>query len=58
LRVLQQAIADHRKPDIINSDQGSQFTCKAWIEYLQDQDITISMDGRGRCLDNIWIERF
>ncbi len=58
LKVLRSAIATHGKPDIINSDQGSQFTCKAWIEYLQDQEITISMDGRGRCLDNVWIERF
>ena len=58
LKVLQEAIANFGKPDIINSDQGSQFTCKAWIEYLKDQEITISMDGRGRCLDNRWIERF
>ena len=58
LKVLQDAIANFGKPDIVNSDQGSQFTCKAWIEFLQDQDITISMDGRGRCLDNVWIERF
>lgn len=58
LRVLQRAIADHGKPEIINSDQGAQFTCVGWINYLKDQEITISMDGRGRCLDNIWIERF
>ena len=58
LKVLREAIGKFGKPDIVNSDQGSQFTCKAWIEYLQDQKITISMDGRGRCLDNIWIERF
>ena len=58
LKVLREAITHYGKPDIVNSDQGSQFTCKAWIEYLQDQEITISMDGRGRCLDNVWIERF
>lgn len=58
LRVLQQAIAEHGNPDIINSDQGAQFTCDAWVNYLKKQEIEISMDGRGRCLDNIWIERF
>jgi len=58
LKVLREAISVHGKPDIVNSDQGSQFTCPAWVEYLEQQEITISMDGKGRCLDNIWIERF
>jgi putative transposase len=58
LKVLREAISVHGKPDIVNSDQGSQFTCQAWIEYLEQQEATISMDGKGRCLDNIWIERF
>lgn len=58
LSVLRQVIAKFGKPEIVNSDQGLQFTCESWINYLQSQDITISMDGRGRCLDNIWIERF
>lgn len=58
LKVLRRAILDHGKPEIVNSDQGSQFTCPGWIEYLEKQDITISMDGKGRALDNIWIERF
>ena len=58
LNVLRKAIADHGKPEIVNSDQGSQFTCSGWIEYLEKQEITISMDDRGRCLDNIYIERF
>jgi len=58
LKVLREAISVHGKPDIVNSDQGSQFTCQAWIEYLEQQETTISMDGKGRCLDNIWIERF
>ena len=58
LQVLRHAITQFGKPEIVNSDQGSQFTCESWINYLQSQDITISMDGRGRCLDNIWIERF
>ena len=58
LEVLRQAIARHGKPEIVNSDQGSQFTCQAWVEFLKNHDIEISMDGRGRCLDNKWIERF
>lgn len=58
LEVLKEAIALHGKPEIINSDQGSQFTCSGWVEYLKNEDIIISMDGRGRALDNIYIERF
>jgi len=58
LEVLKQAIRDHGKPEIINSDQGSQFTCEAWVEYLKQEGITISMDGKGRATDNIFIERF
>jgi len=57
-KVLRKAISDHGKPDIVNSDQGSKFTCPAWVEYLEKQEITISMDGRNRALDNIWIECF
>jgi putative transposase len=56
--VLGHAIAAYGTPEIVNSDQGSQFTCPGWVEYLERQGITISMDGRGRALDNIWIERF
>lgn len=58
LKVLKQAIAEHSKPEIVNSDQESQFTCPTWIEYLEGLEITIGMDGRGRALDNIYIERF
>jgi putative transposase len=58
LSVLKQAIKDHGKPEIINSDQGSQFTSELWVEYLKEQDIRISMDGKGRAIDNIFIERF
>jgi len=58
LSVLKQAIKDHGKPEIINSDQGSQFTCDLWVEYLKEQGIRISMDGKGRVIDNIFIERF
>ncbi|MDX1901099.1 MAG: IS3 family transposase [Gammaproteobacteria bacterium] len=45
-------------PEILNSDQGSQFTSDDWIQYLQEWDIKISMTGKGRCTDNIYIERF
>jgi putative transposase len=58
LEVLRQAIKDHGKPEIINSDQGSQFTCEDWVEYLKEEGIKISMDGKGRAIDNIFIERF
>jgi len=57
LAVLEKAIAQHGKPEIINSDQGSQFTCPLWIDFLQDAGIQISMDGKGRAIDNIFIER-
>lgn len=46
------------KPEIINSDQGSQFSDAKWIEVLIANGIKVSMDGKGRCLDNIYIERF
>lgn len=58
LKVINKAISDFGKPEMVNSDQGSQFTCEGWVEYLKEQEIIISMDGKGRCLDNIWIERF
>ena len=45
-------------PEIMNTDQGSQFTSDQWISYLKDSGITISMDGKGRWLDNVAIERF
>jgi len=58
LSVLKSAIARHGKPEIINSDQGSQFTCELWTQYVgKEAEITISMDGRGRATDNIFIER-
>jgi len=57
LEVLKQAINEHGKPEIINSDQGSQFTCALWTEYVEKAGIKISMDGKGRAIDNIFIER-
>jgi len=54
---LQEALDRYGKPEIFNTDQGVQFTCEAFITTLADQGIRISMDGKGRCLDNIFCER-
>lgn len=54
---LESAIEDYGKPEIFNSDQGSQFTSADFTDVLIEHDITISMDGRGRALDNIFVER-
>lgn len=48
----------YAQPEIINSDQGSQFTSEDWVDYLNEWNINISMTGKGRCLDNVYIERF
>lgn len=45
------------KPEVINSDQGVQFTSKAWTSLLKQEGIAISMSGKGRCWDNIFVER-
>lgn len=45
------------RPEIFNTDQGSQFTSQAFVSVLQDHEIAISMDGRGRAIDNVFIER-
>ena len=58
LQVVRDAVATHGEPEILNSDQGTQFTCKEYISYLKSHKIRISMDGKGRALDNIYIERF
>lgn len=58
IEVLTQSIREHCCPEIINSDQGCQYTSKDWIEICEKNGIKVSMDGRARCLDNIWIERF
>jgi putative transposase len=58
IAVMKQAVKDYGKPEIINSDQGSPFTCEDWISYLESEGIEISMDGKGRAIDNIFIERF
>ncbi|MDL2326812.1 IS3 family transposase [Bacteroidales bacterium OttesenSCG-928-A14] len=57
IRTIKTAIEEHGKPEIINSDQGSQFTCKEYVDFLKNEGITISMDGKGRAIDNVFIER-
>ena len=58
LRVVEQAASDFGKPEIINSDQGSQFTAKEYIELVRGfKGTKISMDGKGRATDNVAIER-
>jgi putative transposase len=54
---LDDALRIYGKPEIFNSDQGSQFTSIAFTDVLKREDITISMDGRGRAFDNIFVER-
>src|ERR1017187_6076647 len=56
-RVFKKAILLNGRPEIMNSDQGCQFTCKEWIELLNKENVKISMDGKGRAIDNIFIER-
>ena len=58
MEVLKDAIDQNGKPEIINSDQGCQYTSAAWTQYLRNEEIQVSMDGKGRALDNVWIERF
>lgn len=54
---LEEALARYGKPDIFNTDQGAQFTSFAFTRILLDASIRISMDGRGRWLDNVFVER-
>jgi putative transposase len=56
IRALERAFC-HGEPEIFNSDQGSQFTSPSFLQLLLDRGIAISMDGRGRVFDNIFIER-
>jgi len=56
--VLNEALSKYPKPEIFNTDQGSQYTAKEHIDILVQNDISISMDAKGRSIDNIVIERF
>lgn len=57
VEALNEALARYGKPEIFNTDQGSQFTSFDFTGVLKAAEVTISMDGRGRCMDNIFIER-
>ncbi len=57
LSALEWALASGQQPEIFNTDQGAQFTSREFTERLLAQEIQISMDGRGRALDNVFIER-
>jgi putative transposase len=54
---LEEALAKFGSPQIFNTDQGSQFTSAQWIGVLENAGVAISMDGKGRWIDNIFIER-
>ena len=54
---LEEAITMHGKPEILNTDQGSQYTSDEFSQYVLNQGIRLSMDGKGRALDNAFIER-
>jgi putative transposase len=57
VEALQEAMDRYGKPKIFNTDQGSQFTAEAFTALLEASDVQVSMDGKGRFLDNIFIER-
>ena len=57
VEALAEALGRYGRPEIFNTDQGSQFTGRDFTGALKDADVAISMDGRGRCMDNIFIER-
>jgi len=57
IEALEEALEKYGKPEIFNTDQGSQFTSNEWIKVLKDAGVKISMDGKGRWMDNVFIER-
>jgi putative transposase len=57
VNALKSALRKHNRPEIFNTDQGSQYTGNAFTGALKERSIKISMDGKGRCMDNIFIER-
>jgi putative transposase len=56
LEMLEEALSQGR-PEVFNTDQGVQFTAQAWTGRLESAGVAVSMDGRGRCLDNVFVER-
>lgn len=57
IEALEEALSRYGAPEIFNTDQGAQFTSNAFTKVLKDNHVAISMDGRGRCQDNIFVER-
>ena len=57
VEALQEALLRFGRPEIFNTDQGSQFTAEAFTDVLKAHDIAISMDGKGRWVDNVFVER-
>jgi putative transposase len=57
LQAVEEALSKHEKPEIFNTDQGSQFTSEAFTEQLKKNGIQISMDGKGCWRDNVFVER-
>jgi len=57
VEALEEAIAHFGRPEIFNTDQGAQFTCEAFLHVLERNHIRISMDGKGRWMDNVFVER-
>jgi len=58
IETIAEAMIIHGVPEIINSDQGTQFTCSDYVDFLKSNNVQISMDSKGRAIDNIYIERF
>ena len=56
LEMLEEALSRGR-PEVFNTDQGVQFTAQAWTGRLESAGVAVSMDGKGRCLDNVFVER-
>jgi putative transposase len=57
VEALQEALWRYGKPEIFNTDQGAQFTAEAFTGLLRERGVKVSMDGKGRCIDNIFVER-
>jgi len=53
--VLEEAFERYGKPEIVNSDQGSQYTPTLWAKFLEGEEIRNLMDGKERTMDNVWI---
>jgi len=57
VEALQEALSRYGEPELFNTDQGAQFTADSFTHVLRDCGIKISMDGKGRCIDNVFVER-